>query len=164
MISVDVKLTGFTGRVFAPQGEASDNFLLGIVDKALASTASDLLYKIVKATNNSKDAHNKSFKPYSKGYTKKRSKKGLGTAPNLQLTSEMIKSLTIVRKSNVKYIIQVQGMGSGGITNNQKLFYIQNNRTAPRVMLESSKYYKKYCENRFNFHLKKKLKNTTEIR
>jgi len=161
MIKLDVEIKN-SYSIVAKNQIIDDAFFMQFIDDALANTASDLLYKIVKATNAGKDAFNKPFLPYSSGYIKTRLKKGLGTFPNLQLTSDMIKSLTITKKSNVMYLIEVQGMGSEGISNNQKLYYVLENQTAPRKMLESSKHYQKYCSKRFSYHLQRILKKLTK--
>lgn len=155
MIQMQVQVTGIYS--IAADQPIDNEYIINILNSALKNTASDLLYKIVKATNNGKDAYNKPFLPYSKGYLNKRLKSGLGTVPNLQLTSDMIKSLTVREESKTKVVIEVQGMGSEGLTNNQKLFYIQNDPKAPRIMLASSPYYKKYVQNRLNYHIKKQL-------
>jgi hypothetical protein len=98
-----------------------------IARNKLKQAASDILFTVVSLANMGRNANNEIMKPYSNMYKEIRKQKGLRMSPNLQFTSDMIKSIRIFEDElqNLKISIGVSGVGRDGVANSEKLRKVQ---------------------------------------
>lgn len=123
---VDIKLESINLNQILTEIEndlESDGIELG--DLVMAAIYSEILILV----NSGKNADNQPLAPYSQSYIKKRVKAGRSSSPNLQFTSDMINSLTITKSvsgSTQKWIISPSGGDRSGVSNNDKMVYLED--------------------------------------
>lgn len=127
------------------------------------------LYKeIIKKTNEGLDWQDRPFAPYSREYLVVRSDNGRGTKVNLQMTSQMIKSVTVSHKEGtLEWVIAPHGTHTGKpypntkrasepITNAMKAYYLATAKEK-RIFLKLSKVRLAYLQRYFQKGLKKEI-------
>ena len=131
------------------------------IEQAGNKAVAQLLQTVILRTNQGKDYENKQMAPYSKDYSKVRHDRGRGSVVNLQMTSQMIQSITISHTvGSMKWTIAAHGSDSSGMSNAMKLHYLATDSKAPRVILKLGKVRLAYLLKHFNEEMKKQIAQT----
>lgn len=119
-----------------------------IAKDALLDCANFALYKIVKNTNNGRNAENRMFQPYTTRYKKSRQKKGLGTRPNMQWSSSMVQSIMVDRTKLDRLQIVIKPTGSAlGISNIEKMQHLERKKNY--IIVQETRYLEQLIKDRF---------------